>query len=168
MWNGGRVHQIRDSVFHLMRGEIYTIEGHTFFAFGGASSHDISDGIIEMDREGNWIKTVKVWRKPGKNFRIKGLEWWEQELPTDEELAYAEQSLKEHDDQVDYIITHCCPQHIADDYIERNDEPDILTNFFDAIDRKVEYKKWFFGHYHDEKEIGEKYRLIYKQIVRLL
>ena len=168
MWNGGRVHQIRDSVFHLMRGEIYTIEGHTFFAFGGASSHDISDGIIEMDREGNWIKTVKVWRKPGKNFRIKGLEWWEQELPTDEELAYAEQSLKEHDDQADYIITHCCPQHIADDYIERNDEPDILTNFFDAIDRKVEYKKWFFGHYHDEKEIGEKYRLIYKQIVRLL
>ena len=35
-WNGGKVHEIRPHVLHLQRGEIFTIEGKKFFAFGGA------------------------------------------------------------------------------------------------------------------------------------
>ena len=34
-WHGGKVHKIRDSVLHLMRGEIFDIEGKKIFAFGG-------------------------------------------------------------------------------------------------------------------------------------
>ena len=40
-WHGGLVHEIRPHVLHLIRGEVYSIEGRKFFAFGGASSHDI-------------------------------------------------------------------------------------------------------------------------------
>ena len=40
-WHGGKVHKIRDSVLHLMRGEIFDIDGKKFFAFGGAKSHNI-------------------------------------------------------------------------------------------------------------------------------
>ena len=50
-WCGGKVHKIRDSVFHLMRGEIYNIDGKKFFTFGGASSHDIRDGILNLDEQ---------------------------------------------------------------------------------------------------------------------
>ena len=32
-WNGGKVHEIRPHVLHLIRGEIYTIEGETYFTF---------------------------------------------------------------------------------------------------------------------------------------
>ena len=46
-WNGGFVHFIRPSVIHLMRGQVFTIEGLKFFTFGGASSHDVRDGILE-------------------------------------------------------------------------------------------------------------------------
>lgn len=41
LWHGGKVHKIRPSVIHLMRGQIYEIDGKSFFTFGGASSHDI-------------------------------------------------------------------------------------------------------------------------------
>ena len=40
-WNGGKVQLIRPNVIHLMRGQIYNIDGSTFFTMGGASSHDI-------------------------------------------------------------------------------------------------------------------------------
>ena len=39
-WHGGKVHLISDKIVHLMRGQVYDIEGNTFFTFGGASSHD--------------------------------------------------------------------------------------------------------------------------------
>ena len=37
---GGKVHKIKDNIFHLMRGEVFNIDGLTFFAFGGATSTD--------------------------------------------------------------------------------------------------------------------------------
>lgn len=48
-WHGGKVHEIRSNVLHLMRGEVFTIEDKKFFAFGGASSHDIQDGILDYN-----------------------------------------------------------------------------------------------------------------------
>ncbi len=50
-WKGGKVHKIRDSVLHLMRGEIFDIDNKKIFAFGGAKSHDIQDGIFNLDEE---------------------------------------------------------------------------------------------------------------------
>lgn len=50
-WKGGKVHKIRDSVLHLMRGEIFDIDNKKIFAFGGAKSHDIQDGILNLDEE---------------------------------------------------------------------------------------------------------------------
>ena len=40
IWNGGKVHRINDSVIHLMRGQVFEIEGKKIFTFGGAASHD--------------------------------------------------------------------------------------------------------------------------------
>ena len=39
-WKGGNAHKIADNIFHLMRGEIFTFEGKTFFAMGGGESDD--------------------------------------------------------------------------------------------------------------------------------
>ena len=60
-WHGGKVHKIRDSVIHLMRGQIFEIDGRSFFTFGGASSHDIQGGeflnrmhLILRHKKRNW------------------------------------------------------------------------------------------------------------------
>ena len=48
-WHGGKVHKIRESVIHLMRGQVFEIDGKKIFTFGGARSHDISSEILELD-----------------------------------------------------------------------------------------------------------------------
>lgn len=45
-FHGGKAHKISKSIYYLMRGEIFEFEGLKFFTFGGASSHDIKDGIL--------------------------------------------------------------------------------------------------------------------------
>ena len=39
-WCGGKVQRIRPHVLHLMRGQIFALQGHAFFTMGSASSHD--------------------------------------------------------------------------------------------------------------------------------
>ena len=48
-FHGGKAHKIRENVYHLMRGYIFDICGKKIFAFGGASSHDIQDGILDRE-----------------------------------------------------------------------------------------------------------------------
>ena len=48
-WNGGKIHRIRSHVLHLMRGQIFELEGYRFFTMGGARSHDIEDGLLELN-----------------------------------------------------------------------------------------------------------------------
>lgn len=35
-WNGGKVHKIADNIIHLMRGQVFDIDGIRFFTMGGA------------------------------------------------------------------------------------------------------------------------------------
>lgn len=49
MWNGGKVHKIKPSIIHLMRGQVFSIAGRKIFTFGGAQGHDIQGGILEVD-----------------------------------------------------------------------------------------------------------------------
>lgn len=81
-WHGGKVHKIRDSVIHLMRGEIFDIDNKKFFTFGGAKSHDIQDGILNLDEE----EKIYTFRKRGAFFRIRDYSWWDLEMPTKEEM----------------------------------------------------------------------------------
>lgn len=72
---------------------IFTIESRKFFAFGGASSHDISDGILCPD---NWKEKAKELERQGKyGFRVKDISWWKEELPTEEEMKHGMDVLKE-------------------------------------------------------------------------
>ena len=50
---------IRESVLHLMRGEIFDIDEKKIIAFGGAISRDIQDGILNLD-EGEKICIIKI------------------------------------------------------------------------------------------------------------
>lgn len=37
----------------------------------------------------------------------------------------------------------------------------------DTIRQIVDFKRWFFGHYHDNKAVNDKEILLYDQIVRI-
>ena len=92
-WHGGKVHRIRPHVLHLMRGQIFELEGCRFFTMGGAKSHDIEDGILEPDAPDFERRLMMLQRKPRARYRINHISWWAQELPSDEEYAEARRSL---------------------------------------------------------------------------
>ena len=107
LWHRGKVHKIRPSVIHLMRGQIYEIDGKSFFTFGGASSHDIESGIL--DPEDPDFKEKKKWLdREWRSYRVNHITWWAQELPSEEEMQEGRANLAAHDNQVDFIVTHCC------------------------------------------------------------
>ena len=140
VWNGGLVHRIRRNVFHLMRGQVFTIQGTTVFTFGGAASID------------------KVMRIPGRS-------WWPEELPTIGEYAEAEKNLERHGWQVDCILTHTAPLEI----IRRmgyapGDEDRELTGFLEYIMYKAKYQHWYFGHWHEDRDISERFTALWYDI----
>lgn len=147
-WHGGMVHEIRPSVLHLMRGQVFDLAGHSFFVLGGAKSHDISDGILDTE-EPDFKTKKKMLDSIQAVYRIRHLSWWEQELPSLEELEAASANLEACNYRVDYIITHC----IYDSLQEKLGEdfaPDMLTNFLQTIKNHTVYQQWFFGHYHGD------------------
>ncbi len=164
-WNGGKVHEIRPSILHLQRGEVYEIEGLKFFAFGGASSHDIKDGILDPVDD---TELIKKWRNDySKLFRIDGVSWWKQELPSEEEMQNGIENLKKHNHKVDFIISHSPPASVIALLGHGFYEQDILTRYLEEIRVSTEYKKWFMGHMHDDKAINSQDILLYEQIIRI-
>ena len=162
-WHGGQVHFIRDSVIHLMRGQVFDIEGKRVFAMGGASSHDIDAGILEPDNPDFRAKR-KILDMQRARYRINHVSWWKEELPSDEEYEAARHTLEICDRKVDWIISHCCPSSIADIIGGGMYQHDRLTDFFEEIKDKCEFDYWFFGHYHDNRLIMRKYLLLWEQV----
>ena len=160
-WHGGKVHKVRDSVLHLMRGEIFDIDGNKIFAFGGARSHDIRDGILDLDEE----EKIYEYRKKGAIFRIRNYSWWDMEMPAEEEMQNGINNLEKANWKVDYIISHCCPTSIQTILGNGFFDKDYLTDYFQKIMEKCEFKKWYFGHYHDYRQVNSQFTAIYHDII---
>ena len=168
-FHGGKAHKIREHIYHLMRGYVFEFDGKKFFCFGGASSHDVRDGILQPDDYSSYrelLLAARMLQKQGKMFRINHLSWWEQELPTQEELDFGLKNLELNNNTVDYIISHCCPQEIASFCGFHN--PDTLTRWFNSIAHTVQFDRWFFGHYHDDRQVMGKFVMLYDRIERVL
>ena len=165
-WRGGKVHKIRPHVIHLMRGQAFELQDRTFFTMGGAQSHDIADGILDMNSPDFYARYDSLRHNRGQ-FRINHISWWQEELPSDEEYAEARQTLERLNWKVDYIITHCAPTAIQQK-INPSFKPDKLTDFLEVIRCRSQFHYWLFGHYHDNRIIDEKYVLLYEQMVRVL
>ncbi len=126
---GGRVHRIRDNIFHLIRGEVYDIDGYRFLAFGGANSID-------------------------KNFRTPGVSWWEREMPDSYDKANLEANIAKAGYNVDFILTHEIFSEAAEVLVQPLFD-NKLSIYLSDIRETVSYNHWFFGHYHEDEEIEE-------------
>lgn len=126
-WHGGRVHELLPNLFHLMRGEVFQVEGKTFFTFGGARSTD-------------------------KALRTPHVSWWPQEELSAADFDNAVENLTAHDFSVDYVITHTAPKRFL---LEMQDmeqwvEGCKTSEFLSGIEPLLTYKKWYFGHFHTD------------------
>lgn len=165
---GGRVHQIRENVFHLMRGYVFVLNSLSFFIFGGARSHDISGGILrpyEYVSEKEFKAAYKELRDYGSLFRVDHISWWKDELPSEEEMERGLQNLSSHDWCVDFVISHCAPTSIAT--LAGYSDKDKLTQYLEKVNEKLAFRKWFFGHYHGNRQLLGRYIMLYEQIIQI-
>ena len=145
-WHGGRVHYVRKNVIHLMRGEVFEIDGKRVFVMGGGYSID------------------KPWRVPGRS-------WWPQEMPDDAEYRDAASNLKKAGFEVDYILTHTAPRNtveymsrLSGDIRKQVDEELPLTGFLQWVADETKYRKWYFGHFHIDAELWKDQYAVYHGI----
>lgn len=167
---GGKAQKIADNIYHLLRGEIYEIEGKTFFCFGGAASHDI-DNLLDPEHDINWKRKRKDLNRNYMPYRIIGKSWWAEELPSKAEEAYAIETLDKHGWKCDYVLTHTPPASIVQAYsktINENYEPDAASLFLEKLKKKLSYKHWFSGHLHDNQSPTRKNHILYTEIYKIL
>lgn len=136
VWNGGKIHRINDSIIHLKRGQVFEIDGLKVFTMGGACSID-------------------------KANRIPYISWWPEEEPSNEELEEGISNLEKHNWKVDIVVTHTVSEKVLNKLLDKgmNKYPESLNKYFAMLENNLQYKKWFFGHFHldtvvDEKTIG--------------
>lgn len=132
VWNGGKIHRIKSNIFHLMRGQIFNIDGYKIFTFGGAYSID-------------------------KNMRTEFIDWWKEEEGNYEEMNEAFDNLEKENNQVDFILTHAGPASKLKNffnYFGMNFTSSSTEKFLDEINNKVKFKHWFCGHYHENVNLG--------------
>lgn len=175
-WCGGKArHIVEDKIILLERGQVFNIEEKTFFTFGGASSHDIQGGILDKNSPTykNDYKKASRSRQP---FRVLNETWWEQELPTEKELQEGLRNLEKVNYQVDYVITHCASNrtqealeryHLGISFNLGYYKQDTLTNYFEGLEDKLEYKKWYCGHYHEDLQLDDKHMILYHNIISI-
>lgn len=168
-WNGGKVrHIVRDKVILLERGQVFDIDGYKFFTFGGAASHDIQGGVFDR-KDPDFKQKVQLAKLKGLPYRILGESWWPEELPSYEEMEEGVRNLEKVGYKVDFVITHCASTTIQNIITKwpTTYTTDRLTDYFDMLEKKLSYKRWYFGHYHDDMKIGDRHMLLYYGIVKV-
>ena len=141
-WHGGKVHK-DGSIIHLMRGQVFEIEGQSFWVLGGADSTD-------------------------KEYRREGISWWPQEVPSWAEFNEAVDNLEKVGNKVDYILTHTCPIDLIRPMFHLN--PIGYSTVEKALqliyNHNPEFKRWFFGHWHQSRDFS-KFTCLYNRVIRL-
>lgn len=132
MWNGGVVYVEPEfpNLLFAKDGEIYTLNDKRCMAIGGAYSVD-------------------------KNYRLLvRMPWFESEQPSKEIKQYVEKQLEANNWTVDYIFSHTCPYKYEPtdlflDFIDQSEVDKSTEEWLTAIEKKMTYKKWYFGHFHE-------------------
>lgn len=139
-WNGGKIHRLAPNIIHLMRGQVFDIEGKKIFTMGGAYSID-------------------------KHLRRTGYDHWDEELPTMEEYDEARQNLAKNQNRVDIVITHTAPT-TAIKLLGASGTPEeqSLASFLDYLMHNLSYDKWYFGHWHVDKAVTDKLTAVYYRV----
>ena len=163
-WNSGKVQFVRDNIIHLTRGQVFEVEGHTFFTMSGGASHDIDAGILEPD-DSDFKKKKKQLDMKMALYRVNHLSWWKEEMPSDEEYAEANKNLDANNRTADYIITHSAPSSSLDVLGRGFYKADALTDYLETVKQTCTFKRWFFGHYHENQIIEKNMLLLYENII---
>lgn len=146
-WRGGTVY-VEDaypSILFAKDGSIFDLDGRQTLAIGGAYSVD------------------KQWRL------MDGRHWFADEQPSAQIKERVERSLDACGWKVDTVLSHTCPydRRPLEAFLSVVDQSTVDTSteeWLQTIEDRLTFNRWFFGHYHHEKEFGP-FRILFKSVV---
>lgn len=99
---------------------------------------------------------------------MRGWNWFSDEQPDDQIKQYVEEQLDKNNWNMDIILTHTAPlkyepTELFISGIDQSTVDKTTEEWFDTIEDKLDYKKWYFGHYHGQKKI-DKMQMMYGNI----
>ena len=86
----------------------------------------------------------------------EGVDWWPEEIPSEEDYENTCQNLNKVGWKVDYVISHTCPESqlgIFDRVRHLKDPTEVMLQ--KLLDRGLNFDSWHFGHFHLEREEGK-------------
>lgn len=143
LWHGGTVYREDEfpNLLFAKDGEIYDLEGYKAIALGGAYS-------------------VDKWYRLQRN-----IPWFPDEQPSDAAKARAEANLDRVCWKVDAVFSHTCPYRYLPreallGWVDQSLVDNSTELWLDTIEKRLDYKLWFCGHFHIGKWIW-KIRFMY-------
>lgn len=134
-WHGGNVYaeERYPNILFAKDGEVYDLNGRKAIAIGGAYSID-------------------------KARRIEGQSWWADEHPSPAIKARVEKALDLLNWQIDIVLSHTTPLkyepvEVFFPGIDQSKVDKSIEEWLGSIEDRLEYRKWYCGHYHTEKKI---------------
>ena len=134
--------------FHfLQNGEVYNFNGMSFLVIGGGYSVD------------KFIRLEHGWT-------------WEPEEQLNEEEKSKIRNLISENEKYDFVLTHVAPLELQPTWLFLSfvDQSQVDTSeevFLSEVRKQIDYKAWFFGHYHGDYIVGEKEYLLYNQFIEI-
>ncbi len=153
-FHGGKVYYEPKypNLFFAIDGQVYRFNGREYLVIGGAHSVDK-------------LKCLE-----------KNLPYFEDEMPNTSIIAAAEEQLAKRNYQIYGMLTHTCPIHYlptemfltTKQKVDQKRKPhksskkqfklDIdrsTEQWLGKIEKNLNYKRWFCGHYHVDKQIDK-------------
>lgn len=91
----------------------------------------------------------------------------ERRTPDDEDFCNGNRNLEKVGFDVDYIITHTCPLGTVSYMIGSHGiiQEFPLQNYLEWVRENVSYTNWYFGHWHEDRQLWRGQRAVYFDIV---
>ena len=149
-WKGGSAGLLLGGVIHLLRGEIYDINGKRIGVCGGANS-------------------VDLWH------RTEGISWWREEEITDADIDNFKNNLlrnsNEKGNKIDIMLSHDAPASIIPlvklfSGVNGNKISNSQMQL-EKINEVANVDKWYFGHWHINQRIDNKFECLYNSFREL-
>lgn len=137
-FNGGIVYyeEKYPNILFAKDGEVYSLNNKSVLVIGGAYSID-------------------------KKYRIKyGYCWYETEQPNAGIKKRVFEAIKNNNNDIDIVLSHTCPykympREVFMSGVDQSKVDYSTEKFLDEVEKKLNYKKWYCGHYHTEKQINK-------------
>lgn len=137
--------KIADNIYHLRRGQVYEFENKKILVCGGADSID-------------------------KYRRIENFTWWKEEAISQETIDDIPAG------HYDYVLTHCCPRSVFEknriylstlQFLDENKINHSSEDMLEQLKNKITFDHWFFGHYHINCNLDEKFTCLFEDFMEV-